>query len=53
METLHYEIECLRKKMHETALKNGISHPDVLRVSEKLDEVIYEFYKLTLVQKAG
>ncbi|MDF2633327.1 MAG: Sporulation stage 0, Spo0E-like regulatory phosphatase [Pelosinus sp.] len=53
METLWYEIEYLRQKMHVTAHMKGISHPDVLMVSQKLDEVISEFYKLTLIQKAG
>jgi hypothetical protein len=53
MERLYYRIEYLRQKMHETALKKGISHPDVLMVSQKLDEVINEFYHVGLIQKAG
>jgi hypothetical protein len=53
MENLYYKIEYLRQRMHVTALKKGISHPDVIMVSQRLDEVIYEFYKLALIQKAG
>ena len=46
MEYLLCKIECLRKEMHVTALENGISHPDVLIVSQRLDEVINTFIKL-------
>ena len=46
VETLWCRIECLRKKMHVTALAKGISHPDVLMVSQRLDEVINEFYNV-------
>ena len=53
MENLWCEIECLREKMHVTALEKGISHPDVLRVSQRLDEAINEIYKVVLIQKAG
>ncbi|MBP2658018.1 MAG: Sporulation stage 0, Spo0E-like regulatory phosphatase [Firmicutes bacterium] len=33
--------------------KKGISHPDVLVVSQRLDEAINEFYNVELTQKAG
>jgi precorrin-6B methylase 1 len=53
MENLCYKIEYLRQEMHVTALKKGISHPEVLMVSQRLDEVISEFYKFAFMQKAG
>jgi len=53
METLWYKMEYLRQKMNVTALKKGISHPEVLIVSQRLDEVIQEFYKLAPNQKTG
>jgi len=53
METLWRRIECLRQKMHATALKKGISHPDVLMISQKLDEVMNELYKVKLIYKVG
>jgi len=39
--------------MHVTALEKGISHPDVLMVSQRLDEAIIELYKVDLIQKVG
>jgi hypothetical protein len=39
--------------MHLTALEKGMSHSEVLMISQKLDEVINEFYKMSLVKKAG
>jgi len=53
VENLWYKIECLRQKMHVTALKKGISHPEVLMVSQRLDETINELYKIGLHQNAG
>jgi len=32
--------------MHITALEKGISHPDVLTISQRLDKVIDDFYKV-------
>ena len=52
MKNLEYEIECLRQEMYVTALRKGINHPDVIRISQRLDEVINEFYKLDLYKKA-
>jgi len=49
VENLWYKIECLRQEMHVAAMQKGISHPDVLRVSQRLDEVINEFYAINLV----
>ena len=49
MEELWCKIECLRQEMHITALEKGISHPDVLTVSQRLDEVINELYELSKV----
>lgn len=53
MGNLWCKIENLRQEMHVTALEKGISHPDVLRVSQRLDEAINEFYNVDLIQKAG
>ena len=53
MEKLWCKIECLRQEMHVTALEKGISHLDVLIVSQRLDEAINELYKVDLIQKAG
>ena len=53
MNYLREKIECLRQKMHATALTKGISHPEVLMISQQLDEVINEFYNDGLIQKVG
>ena len=45
---LECKIEKLRLKMHITTIEKGISHPDVLIVSQRLDEVINEFHRLAL-----
>ena len=52
MEDICCRIECLRQRMHVTALEKGISHPDVLMISSELDKAINEFYK-GKDQKAG
>jgi hypothetical protein len=39
--------------MHVMALNKGISHPDVLMISQRLDEAINELYNIDLIQKAG
>lgn len=41
----------LRQKMHEIALEKGLSHPDVLMSSQRLDELINEFYKVDTTSK--
>lgn len=53
MEYLRCKIECLRQRMHITALEKGISHPDVLKISQQLDEVINKFYNDARIEKAG
>jgi len=53
VEYLRERVEGLRLKMHVTALEKGISHPEVLKISQQLDEVINEFYNDGLIQKAG
>lgn len=45
-EELECSIECLRERMHVTALEKGMLHPDVLTLSHKIDERINEFYKI-------
>lgn len=45
MEELFIKIEALRQIMHQVALEKGISHPDVLSISQKLDIVLNELYK--------
>ena len=53
MEDLYCKIECLRQKMHVLALEKGISHPEVLMVSQMLDKVINQLYELVLMQNVG
>ncbi|MBP2627955.1 MAG: Sporulation stage 0, Spo0E-like regulatory phosphatase [Firmicutes bacterium] len=53
MESLWCKIERLRQEMHVAALEKGISHPDVLMASQRLDEAINELYKLVMIQKVG
>jgi len=53
VEDLWCKIETLRQRMHEIAFEKSISHPDVLIVSQRLDELINEFYNVDLIQKAG
>ena len=40
------EMEYLRKDMDVKVNEKGISHPDVLVVSERLDKVINKLFKL-------
>jgi len=49
VKTLLNKIEDLRQKMHVTALEKGITHPDVLMVTQRLDEVINKFYKFDVI----
>ena len=44
-------VECLRQMMHITAFNKGVSHPDVLVISRRLDEAINDLYKVELVEK--
>ena len=37
--------------MHITAFNKGISHPDVLVISRRLDEAINGLYKVDLIKK--
>jgi len=53
MENLWCKIEYLRQEMHVTALEKGISHPDVLKISQRLDEVMNELYEVDLIEKVG
>lgn len=39
------EIEVLRSKIHTLSRKYGYSHPELLRVSRKLDQKIMECLK--------
>lgn len=47
VEEIFNRIELLRQMMHEKALEKGISHPEVLKISQKLDVVLNECYKLS------
>lgn len=47
MEDILSKIEFLRQRMHEVATEKGISHPEVLNISQKLDAVLNECYKLS------
>ena len=44
--TLLEQIEVLRKELYEAIVRNqGLSNDEVLMISERLDKIIYEFYK--------
>lgn len=43
IETILEEVERLRKLMHEMALYKGISHPEVLHLSQQLDKRLNEY----------
>jgi len=51
VENLRCKIECLRQRMHVTALEKGISHPEVLIISCELDQLLNEFYVMSLAMK--
>jgi len=53
LKCLREKIECLRQKMHVIALKKGIEHPEVLKISRQLDKAINEFYKDDQIQEVG
>jgi len=40
------KIERLRRKMCEAALRKGISHGDVLRMSQLLDKRLNKYYAI-------
>lgn len=50
IELILKEVERLRKLMHETALYKGISHPEVLHISQQLDKKLNE-YDATIYKK--
>lgn len=39
------QIDNLRRKMIETGAKKGLSHPETVKCSEKLDKLIYKYQK--------
>ncbi len=43
LEDILVRLENLRRLLHEVALEKGISHPEVLMISQKLDSVINEY----------
>ena len=53
MENLWFKIERLRQEMYVTILEKGISHSDVLMVSQRLDEAINQLFRIVLIQRAG
>jgi stage 0 sporulation regulatory protein len=42
------KIDNLRKQMFSKGKTKGISHPETLEISEKLDMLIYKFQKLII-----
>lgn len=44
------QIESVRSKMNRLADELGIVHPQVMRCSQMLDELLLEYYTLTLGQ---
>jgi len=51
MKSIQYKLESLRQRMHATTLQKGISHSDVLVVSQRMDKLINEFYKIDRSKK--
>lgn len=47
------EVERLRELMHETAIQKGISHPEVLLISQKLDKWLNAYDKKYKGKDAG
>jgi len=43
--TVNEIIENLREKMHLLAISYGLSHPQVLEISQLLDHAIINFYR--------
>ena len=48
MSNLTDQIEFLRKKMVNLGMSKGLRHPDVLKVSQDLDDVINKYFIATL-----
>lgn len=44
MRELLARIETMRQLMHDLASKKGITHPDVLLISQELDMVLNRYY---------
>ena len=51
MEELCCKIECLRRNLQLTAHEKGISHPEVLIISQNFDEAVNELYGKYLAKK--
>lgn len=47
MRDLLNKIEDLRQILHRVGLEKGISHPDVINLSQQLDILIVEYVRLT------
>lgn len=45
MSELLAKIETMRQLMYDMANKKGISHPDVLLISQKLDVALNSYYQ--------
>lgn len=46
------DIEVLREKMHKAALAKGISHPEVLKISQRLDLKLNEYNRMINLGRA-
>lgn len=44
-------VEILREKMHKVALVKGIAHPEVLKISQRLDLKLNEYNRMIAVHK--
>lgn len=47
MDKLFTEIELLRRMMVNLVIKKGVNDPEVLKLSQELDELIAEYYEKT------
>ncbi len=50
-EILLREIERLRELMHKMALHKGVSHPEVLQISQQLDQILNEYSTMIVDQR--
>lgn len=44
------KIEILRSKLHQVGMEKGFKNPEVLQLSQTLDNLINEYYRLAYSQ---
>ncbi len=48
LDKLNGKVENLRQKMHDTAKRKGITHHEVLRISQLLDKRLNQYTKICM-----